>query len=289
MADFQSLTYYQQLMFIFGNIQLIIAIVGIVGGILNIFVFSRKSLKNSPFSFYMKTIALCNIIALIHTIRQNLDTESIFFCKTDDYQTFVSISVALWFINVISVDRMTTIVYSNNHSLQIFKKKWFKVAFLLILIVCALIIIMPLKNEILLVADSTIQMCISQPDSGAILSFTILTIIMFNVALNIKILVFVIQSRKKISTADDFDRRFVINAIGLNFSCLACKSTFLICSFVITYFPMSGDLAKLIFTISLTISIFDNAVTFFINSLTNPSFYDEFLCMIGLRIQQDLP
>lgn len=287
MVDYESLTYYQQLMFIFQKVQLIIAIVGIVGGILNIFVFSRKSLKNSPFSFYMKTIALCEIIASIHTIRKNLDTESFLFCKTDDYQAFVAVSVALWFINVASVDRMTTVVYSNNHRLQIFKKKWFKVAFLLILIVCALIIIMPLKNEILLVTDSTIQMCMS-PDSGAILSYTILTIIVFNLALNIKIIVFVIQSRKKISTALE-NWRFVINAIGLNFSCLACKSTFLICSFVITYFSMSGDLAKLIFTISLTISIFDNAVTFFINSITNPSFYDEFLCMIGLRMQQDLP
>ena len=284
MANYESMNYYQKLTFIFQNIQLVIAIIGIIGGILNICVFSRKALKSVSFSFYMKAISLCNIIASIYTIRKNLDTESIFFCKTDDYQ---AISVALWLINVISVDRMTTFVYSNNHRLQIFNKKWFKVAILLILIVCALIIIMPLKNEIPLVTGSTIQMCMS-PDSGTILSYTILTIILFNIALNIKIIVFVIQSRKKISTTVE-NRQFVVNAIGLNFSCLACKSTFLICSFVITYFPMSGDLAKLIFTISLTISIFDNAFTFFINSLMNPTFYDEFLCMIRLRIQPSLP
>ena len=152
MADYESLSYYQQLTLRFQKIQLIFAIIGIVGGILNIFVFSRKALKSVSFSFYMKAIALCNIIASIHTIRNNLDTESIFFCKTDNYQ---AISVALWLINVISVDRMTTFVYSNNHRLQIFNKKWFKVAILFILIVCALIIIMPLKNEILLVTDST--------------------------------------------------------------------------------------------------------------------------------------
>jgi hypothetical protein len=307
MVDYQNMNYYQQLNFIFGNIQLVIAIIGIVGGILNICVFSRKALKSFSFSFYMKAMSCCDIIGEIHAIRHwfafvfglNLDTVSIYFCKFDEYQAFVATCVALWLINVISLDRLAIVVYSNNQKFQVFKKKWFKVAILLLLIVCSLSlnILHPLKNEIVFLPDSAIQICIMPPDSGAILSYTILgntivSIIIINAVLNTKIIVYVMQTRKKISanmrssSTAVKDRRFVINALVLNSSCFICKTAFMICTLVITYGSINGDLAQLIFTIGVSISIIDNALTFFINLIVNPTFYVEFLCMIGLRKQQ---
>ena len=310
MVDYESMNYYQKLTFIFQNIQLLIAIIGIVGGILNICVFSRKAVKSFSSAFYMKAVSCCDIIILIHSIRLwiafvfglNLDTVSIFFCKIDNYQPYVASSVAIWLINVLSLDRLAIVVYSNNQNFQIFKKKWFKVTILLILIVCslALNILTPLKNELVLLPDSAVQVCIMQPDTSTILSYialvnTIVSIIMVNAVLNIKIIAYVFQTRKKISANMNItrssstgvkDRRFVINAIAINSSCFICKTGFMICIFLITYLSISLDLLQLLFTIGVTISIIDNSLTFFINLIVNPTFYAEFLCMIGLRKQQ---
>ena len=310
MVDYQSMSYYQKLTFIFSNIQFVVAIIGIIGGILNICVFSRNAVKSFSFSFYMKAMSCCDIITLIHSIRYwiafvlglNLDTVSTFFFKIGIYQPYVASCVALWLINVISLDRLATVVYSNNQKFQIFKKKWFKVSILLILIVCSLLlnIIQPLKNEIISIPYSTIQICIMSPDSTAITSYivlvnTMVSIIIVNPLLNIKIIVYVFQTRKKVSAnMNSFvrtstavkDRRFVINAVAINSSCFIFKIGFMICMFVITYGSIKSDLVQLLFTIGFTLSIIDNALTFFINLIVNPTFYDEFLCMIRLKKQQ---
>ena len=306
MVDYDN---YQQLMFIFQNIQLVIAIIGIIGGILNICVFSRNAVKSFSFSFYMKAMSCCDIIILIHYIRfwiafkfdVDLDTVSIFFCKFDMYQVYVASCMVFWLINVISLDRLAVVVYSNNQKFQVFKKKWFKVTILLIILVgsLSLCILQPLKNKLVLLPDSTIQLCFMPADSGVILSYislgnTIFSIIV-NFVLNTKIIIYAMQTRKKISanmrssSTAVKDRRFVINVVVLNSSCLICKTMFMICMVVNNYVSMSVDLDQLIVTISFTIAAIDNANTFFINLIVNPTFYAEFLCMIRLRIQQGLP
>ena len=313
MVDYKSMNYmnyYQKLTFIFQNIQLVIAIIGIIGGILNICVFSRKALKSFSFSFYMKAMSCCDIITLIHSIRYwiafvfglNLDTVSTFLCKIGIYQPYVAICVALWLINVISLDRLAIVVYPNNQKFQTFKKKWFKVTILLILIVCSLLlnILQPLKNEIISIPYSTVQICIMPPDSTVITSYiilgnTIVSVIIVNVVLNYKIIVYVFQTRKKTSAnMNSFvrtstavkDRRFVINAVAINSSCFIFKTGFMICMFVITYWSINGELVQLLFTIGFTLSNIDNSLTFFINLIVNPTFYAEFISMIGLRKQQ---
>ena len=252
-----------------------------------------------------------DLIILIHSVRHwialvfglNLDTVSEFFCKIDEFQAYLASCIAFWLINVISLDRLATVVYSNNQKFQIFKKKWFKVSILLIVIVCSLSlnILQPITNQIVFIADLGIKICIMPSDVSLILSYillanTIVSIILINAALNIKIIVYVMQTRKKVTanmnsfvrstTTVVKDRRFVINAIAINSCCFICMSMFMICIFVITYVPMSLDLLQLLFTLAVTISNIDNALTFFINLIVNPTFYAEFLCMIGLRKQQ---
>ena len=310
MLDFQSMNYYQQLNYIFSNIQFVVAIFGIIGGTLNICVFSRNAVKSFSFSFYMKAVSCFDLIIHIHSVRHwitfvfglDLETVSTFFCKIVIYQPYVASTVAIWLINVISLDRLAIVVYPNNEKFQIFKKKWFKVSILLILIVCSFLlnILQPLKNEIVSIPYSTVQICYMSPDLTAITSYivlgnTIISIIMVNVVLNYKIIVYVFQTRKKVTANMNItrssstavkDRRFVINAVAINSSCLIGKIAFMICMFVITYGSISGLLAQLLFTVGITISIIDNALTFYVNLIVNPTFYAEFLCMIGLRKQQ---
>ena len=133
LLNYYSLNYYQQLTYIFQNLQIVVAAIGIVGNVLNFVVFMRKRFSNFSFSFYSKIMVVTDIIVLLHSFRHwaafmfddgNIDLVAQFFCTIDEYQPYVTSFISLWLLSLISVDRLITIAYPNRFN--VIKKKWFQ-------------------------------------------------------------------------------------------------------------------------------------------------------------------
>lgn len=178
--------------------------------------------------------------------------------------------------------------------------------FLVVLYSCLTNIQQPLYYELITknVTDNnnttTIsKTCVLPPDAAIrqawmVLANLILINIVINNILNVKLLMAVYRSRKRITNSNFVsstssrtlsvrDRKFAINSIGLNIKCTILKFSLIIAYFLLDYMPLSADQSQLVFTVCVTIYIIDNATLFFFNLLMNSIFYNEFITMIGLR------
>ena len=144
---------------------------------------------------------------------------------------------------------------------------------------------------------STIKMCILPPEASIRQTWMVLANLIFinivvNNILNVKLLMAVYSSRKRVTnshfanasrTLTVRDRKFAINSIGLNIKCTILKFALIIAYFLSDYASLSADQGQLVFTVCVTIYIIDNATLFFFNLLMNSIFYSEFISMIGIK------
>ena len=121
MQDFFSLNTYQQVTYILLNVQMIEAIIGIIGNIFVFIVFSRPNLKKHSYSFYCRVMATTDIGVFLYCFRNwaayfldaNLDVVSPFFCSISQFVIYILGGVSFVMLTLISADRMVTIVYPN--------------------------------------------------------------------------------------------------------------------------------------------------------------------------------
>lgn len=133
MVIFNSLTNFGKVTYIFQNVGILIAIIGIPLNILTFKVYLRKRFKNFTFPFYIRAVCIVDSIVLIHTFRHwatfvidaNVDLVADVICKLAEYSLlYVNGSVSVWLLCFISLDRLMVIVYPLRFSIM--KNKYFQ-------------------------------------------------------------------------------------------------------------------------------------------------------------------
>ena len=298
MLNYYSLNYYQQITYIFLNIQLATTIIGVIGNTLVFIVYSRTSLKKNAYSFYFRIMAVSDTLVFFRTTKNwvaflvgtNLDILSRWTCIFDNFISLTSSSFSVNLLCVISIDRMLTIVYPTG----LIKKRWFQLMLVSIAFLIALgeNLITPINVSIITLVKATnstpaVQVCtmanvlISALGLTFVVKFVFLNLIVTNI-INIKMIRFIMKSRSHIThsrSTSHRDRKFAITAIGLNVFCTILKlpSAVLI---VVLYFISTGlnqDQITAINNISSSISYLDNGFSFFVNMALSSIFYREFL------------
>ena len=253
MVNFWSLNTYLQISYILQNIQLIVSAIGIIGNILVFIVYYRPDLNKHSYSFYCRAMAISDIGLLICYIKTwalyildaNLDTVSPFFCSISQYLPNFFGGLSITMLTLIASDRMITIVYSNRFAF--IKKCWFQWLTVLICIVYNLSVnlLTPLNNYIMDIGQSisssqSIKICILDANlvvtqMWIILGNFLLFNIIINNVLNIKMILFIVSSRRRVSrnlgnmrNSAARDRKFAITSIGLNLACMVLKLPFAI-------------------------------------------------------------
>jgi hypothetical protein len=122
--------------------------------------------------------------------------------------------------------------------------------------------------------------------------FTTIPVVFLNNILSTVMIIFIYKSRRYVNNLSNNnlrDRKFAINSIVLNLTCLVLKLPRLVFSVLFPMFnfiPFSLFVYECLITISQFLFCVDSASSFFINILVNSMFYDEFLIMVKLKRSQ---
>lgn len=107
--------------------------------------------------------------------------------------------------------------------------------------------------------------------------------------LNVKLIVFMVSSRKKIATSntssarDSKDRRFAVITVGLGLFAFVVKIAVAVSVIINNYAALASDLSSLIvFTNACVLSV-ENASAFYVNMFVNSVFRREFKIFCGLQ------
>lgn len=310
MLNYYNLNYYQQITYIFLNIQLTTAIIAVIGNTLVFIIFSRSAFKKSTYSFYFRIKAISDTLVFYRNAKNwvaflvgtNLDLLSQWTCTFDNFISLTSTSFSVNLLCDIAFDRLLTFVYPNRF--QVIKKRWFQVVLVAISFLIAIgeNIITPINVSIITLVKATnstqaVRVCTMANNLISILSlifavkYFIINLIVINI-INIKMVRFVIKSRLIVSQVTAHsrstairDRKFAITSIGLNLFCTVLKLPTAVLT-VVLYFISSGlnqDLLTAINNISSSLFILDNGFSFFINLFLNSLFYGEFLNIFCIR------
>ena len=312
MLDFNILNYYQRVTYIFKWLIGILGFIGVISNILAICVFSRKSLRKYSYSFFCVIMAISDVFLLLHLFRHwasyllqaDLSSSSQFFCTMDTYTENTAATFSLWMLTVISFDRLFTVVYPNRF--QIFKKRWFQVLIVVVLLVYNIAINLPLAigyqivnyyiNPYVSIKYCYISLSLNITQSVILAVNFILTIIVVNNFINVKIVWFIVSSRRKLAeslrltqtqrqNSSAKDRKFAICSIGLNLTCMFLKLPMIIGLLISPSLKMDITQLSLFFTALGFFYSLDNAASLFINLFVNSLFYEEMLIM--LRFKKD--
>lgn len=305
MVKFAELTYYLQINFIVQNIQGLIALVGIVANLLTIFVFSQNTLTKYSYAFFARTMALNDIIILLHALRRwfryvlGLDVRlnSPFFCATCRYHAYLAGYTSLWLLVLISFDRFHSIVYYNRY--KIFTSRLFQFAMVIVIVIYSSLINLwfPLSYTLEQIqineTNSSKLVChlpmdVSETTAWLLLINIFLVNIVINNIMNVKILHFMFTSRKKWQRAHCCsrsvrDRKFAFNSIVHNLTSFVSKLPMVLGALISAYFAHGPQQTELVYTFSVTIVILNHSASFFVNMLANSIFYKEFLKILTIK------
>lgn len=280
MIEFQSLTSAQKVTYIFLNLQVVIACVGLTGNVLTFCVYARKRLRKFSFSLYMKVLCLTDSILLAHNFRYwfafivqaDLTTTSTLLCTLADYHPYFTAIISLWLLTCISADRLVTIMFPNK--LKFIKNKYFQVGLILFVTLYSLgiFIEMPLNYKLNLIplGPSTINnysnltnvttkfmklclldLAVTRRISWINIANLVIVNVVLNNVINTLMIVYLYRSRKNVSShagshhhhpnTERRDRKFAINSIGLNLTSTCCKLPFSVALLVTNLASMSYD------------------------------------------------
>jgi hypothetical protein len=305
MVDFNSLSYLGKVIYVLSCFSVAVATIGIISNALTFCVYMRKRLRKYSFSLYIKVMSITDSLTLLANYRHwaafvldaNLDLVSPFFCAVDEYQPYVVAIITLWLLSLISFDRFITIAFPNR--LSLLKNTYFQVSLILCTVFYGLLsfIYMPINYKIVSFGNpnfTVIQLCVIdisylQITSWINLSNLVVVNLLLNNILNVLMIVVLFRSRSRMSqfssrNNERKDRKFAINAIGLNVTSTLFKlplSIVFIVSNVSTQLTFFDIL--LLFNITVLIANVYSSASFFLNICINSVFYHEFLVMVRLR------
>lgn len=304
MAKFETLNYYQRINYIFQCLTFSICVIGIVGNVLVIVVFSHKSLRKYSYSFYSQVKAVGDTLVLLFGIRNwsrfvmdaNLDTLSPFICAVfNKYLIYVGTILSIWLIAFITLDRLVTIIYPNRF--HFFRKRWFQFTIVGIVFVYSNVvnIMLPINTNLKTQPSKTqnstlVTTCLATPEilakhSWIISSHISVVILVFNNILIVRLILFIAASRTKVSATtrqsknriSSKDRKFAITTIVLSLLAVVFKLPKMMVNIIMESAGLTDDYYQMWFSIGITIYDIEAGCSFFVNLLLNSVFFSNFM------------
>lgn len=315
MPDYDKLNEYEKITYVATYMEFVIGIIGLVGNVVVVFIFSRQSLRKYSYSFYSRGKTIADSLFIAFSLRNwtryvygiDIQLANQFSCVFWGYGDYVVGTIGQFFLLLTSIDRVVLIVYPNRF--QIFRKKWFQITLALIAVGYSLLvnILLALNSfliDIPLGGNQTMKMCIMPSNIITIQAWIILIhvlgmVLAANSLLNFKLFLFIRSSRNKVASyanstninnnnnnaanlkTQKNDRRFAVASIGQSLITFVFKFTSGILHTTAITSNFSLDKYIMIFTLVIMIFIIDGAVTFFVNIAINAVFRDEFLAVLG--------
>ena len=281
---------------VFKNIQVVISIIGVIFNTLSICVFRRKRLKKHTYSVYWTFLAFFETIILLHTFRHwakyflnfNIDLISPFFCRFNEYQPFVSGIISLGLQSLIIFDRYLTIVHPNRF--KIIKKLSVQILLVSSIVVYSLLlnILLPLNYRLVQVNGTNLTFVCRIPNqifkihsTIHVIHFFIFNLIVNNI-IDVSVIYHIMATRgavRRFNRFTNIDRQFAITAITINLSSLIFRTPLVVGNYLSAH--LSPEKKEMIFTICLTVTLFDKSDIFIINLLVNSLFRREFLLIFA--------
>ena len=297
---------YKQINFALGYVQLFIGLIGLIGNVLVIVLFSRRSLSKYSYSFYCRAMAISDSGIMTFTfldwasfnLGANLETTGPLPCKIVEFFHEYFVGVSIFLLTIIAIDRMLAIVYPKRFI--VLKKRWvqYLVVVTLAFFVLLTCIIVPLNTDLIEFrrknSTELIRFCLIQPRIANIQMWVIISIyiglnIIINNFLNIKTVRFIMGSRRRVATngrnssLSSRDRKFAVCSVSLNLAAMILKMSLFITLIIANYSNISFNVLGLLIKITGLINYIDNGSSFFINLFFNSLFYHEFLKLFRFR------
>jgi hypothetical protein len=129
MIDFNTLSPFNKVTFVFQFLTIGVAFVGIGGNVATFVVLSRRTFTKYSFPFYLRVKMCTDIVVRLHSFRHfaafmlgaDMDLTAGFVCKLAEYSVYVAASISLWHLTLIGVVRFISIVYPQKF--QVLKKR----------------------------------------------------------------------------------------------------------------------------------------------------------------------
>lgn len=310
MSGFENLNIYDKVSYIGLNMQLVIGTMGILGNLLVIILFSRRSLHKYSYSLYIRFKAVFDLTFLLFNMRNwartvlgaDLELVSPFACAFFGYMDYFLGTVSQTILLIISIDRLFTVVYSNRF--QIFRKRWFQYLLLLAAIVYGLClnIMIPINKTILEIPignNQVLRYCYLSSDLTAkqiwIATINVIGVILtVNSLISFKLFMHIRSSRNKVASyggnnnqsserKQKNDRKFTIAAIGQSIFVFGFKLTGGLLNVVVLSIDIRVDLLIMIYTIAIMFLIVEGVTSFLVNYFVNTTFREEFMTVFCCR------
>ena len=272
---------------------------GLIGNVLSIIVFSRKTFRNNSISTYCIALAIIESITAVEFVicvynlayNINLPDQSVSLCKFTFSIAIYMNAIQPWIIVAFSIDKILSM---RTRSIPILKKKWFQWSIVagIVLFNLALYIYIPILIRIAEIFPgyfmcdlSTIGFfniyMLSNILSTCLIPFLAMLITSI---LTIRLL---IKSRKSIEKSGHLtkdrksrDRKYAITSLTFNITFIVLKApvaTFFLMSAYFSYFNLY------FYRISFILFFLDMSISFFIHSITNSLFRREILVLLRLK------
>ena len=214
----ENLNGYQKYTFVLQNLQVVIALIGIIGNTLAFAVFLRKPLRNHSYAFYFRIMAWVDNLLLLHAFRHwfrvvlnmNIDLIGALFCRFGEYQPYFAGEIIIWLRILVLFDRLIRINYPK--FFKIMRRKSFQLTAILVILIYSSIthLILPINTrlEIVQVSNSSAQLKCYLPLEMFNLN---LKLVLFNLGISVVIAAF--MDIKLISYIYS-SRKFAMDTIG---------------------------------------------------------------------------
>jgi hypothetical protein len=296
---------FLNLMFIFSKIRIVLILIGLVGNVLSLIIFSRKSFSHNSISIYCRALELIDLHHVLVLSRElyhayfksDVLVDSIFLCRGSIYLTLVATSPPGWLLSAFSFDNM--ICVSQIKHFYFMKKRTIQIAIVVAIILLHAIVylIFPQKFELTtnrLSNNATLLVCdiFNMPNSDILVLFYLIdsTLLPFGfiVVTTIVIVYKLVGLRKKLETRSSRimrerrykDRKLAITSLAMNFIFLLLKSTI---SF--GYFIDLDDylLNRAFFSFTMLTFKLNYSLRFSIYFISNSIFRNEFYKLVRLK------
>ena len=271
---------------------------GLIGNILSIIIFSRKTFRNNSISTYCIALALCELWNLlvfiidIYTLTQNkfLYDQSDSLCKLTYGIITYTASIQPWIMVAFSLDKLLSMRVS---SIAILKKKWFQWSVVagIVLFTAALYIYVPLFIRVreLFPGYSLCDVTSIGFFNTHIVIFTFETCLIpffFMAFTSILTILLLIKSRNSVAKNGQVtrerksrDKKFAITSITFNITFIILKLPSAIFYILLAYYSLYDSNFQRVASYTYYLNM---SMSFFIHLLTNSIFRREFLVLLRL-------
>ena len=278
--------------------QAITLAIGLIGNIISIIIFSRKTFRNNSISTYCIALSINEFLSLFRfatslgniAFNVNLQDQSDILCRVYNYITTVHSSVQPLILVAFSIDKLLSMRTS---SIAILKKKWFQCSVVATIVLFNILLYLPLP--ILIKRREVVpgRVICDLNTIGFLPTFMILVVLetclvpfIIMIGSSIITIRLLIKSRNSVARNGNVskdrksrDNKYAVSSVSFNIMFLVFRSPVMV---YYTLFAFYNYYNVYFFNFSLFLMYLNSASFFFIHLVSNSLFRREFLVLIGL-------